>query len=54
MVKRSKFPLVSKMMTSMPSLNPHRASPLAGQFGCGVTFNSAETFGIEALIVVCE
>ena len=37
----------------MPAENPQSCSP-CGQFDCGVTFNSAETFGISDEMLVCE
>src|SRR5205823_3805855 len=37
-----------------PSVKPHRFPASAGQFGCGVTFSSADGSGIAELMVVCE
>ncbi len=49
----SKWPLESKMITTIPSSKPHSSSPW-GQFGWSFTFSSAESAGIGWLSVVCE
>ncbi len=52
-VKKSKLPVSSKMMTRMPCSNPHSGS-LAGQPGSAFTFTSDEGCGILSRMVHCD
>ena len=53
MVNVSKLPVVSKISTSSPVLNPHNWL-VAGQFAWFETLSSADGSGIAEVIDVCE